>query len=43
MSKTPRRKMWDLRPVGGDNVKIYHELLGLPMETIKDWYDKTII
>jgi len=43
MSKTPRRKFWDLRAVGADNVKIYHELLGVPMETIKDWYEKTII
>jgi len=43
MSKTPRRKLWDLRPVGADNVKIYHELLGYPMNTLKDWYDKTII
>jgi hypothetical protein len=33
--------MW--RPVGADNVKIYHELLGVPMSKIKELYDKGII
>ena len=28
------------RPVGADNVKIYHDLLGVPMSKIKEWYDK---
>lgn len=43
MSKTPRRKFWDFRPVGADNVKIYHEMLGYPISTIKEWYDKRLI
>jgi crotonobetainyl-CoA:carnitine CoA-transferase CaiB-like acyl-CoA transferase len=40
MSKTPRRLFWIWRPVGADNVKIYHELLGYPTKTIEEWYAK---
>ncbi|RZB34013.1 MAG: hypothetical protein SRB2_03406 [Desulfobacteraceae bacterium Eth-SRB2] len=40
LSKTPRRLFWIWRPVGADNVKIYHELLGYPTKTIEEWYEK---
>jgi hypothetical protein len=40
MAKTPRQLNWIWRPVGADNVKIYHELLGYPTSTIEDWYAK---
>jgi crotonobetainyl-CoA:carnitine CoA-transferase CaiB-like acyl-CoA transferase len=43
MSKTPRRQNWIWRPVGADNVKIYHELLGYPTSTVQEWYDKSWI
>jgi crotonobetainyl-CoA:carnitine CoA-transferase CaiB-like acyl-CoA transferase len=43
LSETPRRKCWDFRPVGADNIKIYHELLGYPISTIQEWYEKGII
>jgi crotonobetainyl-CoA:carnitine CoA-transferase CaiB-like acyl-CoA transferase len=43
MEKTPRRLYWIWRPVGADNVKVYHELLGYPTATINDWYDKAWI
>ncbi len=43
MDKTPRRLYWIWRPVGADNVKIYHELLGYPITKIKEWYDKAWI
>lgn len=43
MSKTPRRLNWIWRPVGADNVKIYHELLGYPISTVKEWYAKSWI
>ena len=43
MEKTPRRLYWIWRPVGADNVKIYHELLGYPTKTIEEWYEKTWI
>jgi crotonobetainyl-CoA:carnitine CoA-transferase CaiB-like acyl-CoA transferase len=43
MSKTPRKHKWLWRPVGADNVKIYHELLGVPMSKIQELYDKGII
>ena len=43
MSKTPRRLYWIWRPVGADNVKFYHELLGYPISTVKEWYDKAWI
>jgi crotonobetainyl-CoA:carnitine CoA-transferase CaiB-like acyl-CoA transferase len=43
MSKTPRKHKWQWRPVGADNVKIYHELLGLPMSKIQELYDKGIL
>jgi crotonobetainyl-CoA:carnitine CoA-transferase CaiB-like acyl-CoA transferase len=43
MSKTPRRHKWQWRPVGADNVKIYHELLGMPMSKIQELYDKGIL
>jgi crotonobetainyl-CoA:carnitine CoA-transferase CaiB-like acyl-CoA transferase len=43
MSKTPRKHKWMWRPVGADNVKIYHELLGVPMSKIQELYDKGII
>jgi crotonobetainyl-CoA:carnitine CoA-transferase CaiB-like acyl-CoA transferase len=40
LSKTPRRLFWIWRPVGADNVKIYHELLGYPTKKIEEWYAK---
>jgi len=43
MSKTPRRHKWLWRPVGADNVKIYHELLGYPMSKIEELYNKNIL
>lgn len=43
MSKTPRRLFWIWRPVGADNVKIYHELLGYPISKIEEWYAKAWI
>ena len=43
MSKTPRRLMWLWRPVGADNVKIYHELLGYPMSKIEELYNRNIL
>ncbi len=43
MSKTPRRLFWIWRPVGADNVKIYHELLGYPTKKIEEWYAKAWI
>lgn len=43
MSKTPRRLYWIWRPVGADNVKIYHELLGYPTAKIEEWYAKSMI
>ena len=43
MSKTPRKHKWLWRPVGADNVKIYHELLGVPMSKIQELYDKGIM
>ncbi|SMC27019.1 Crotonobetainyl-CoA:carnitine CoA-transferase CaiB [Desulfacinum hydrothermale DSM 13146] len=43
MSKTPRRVNWIWRPVGADNVKIYHEMLGYPMSQVEQWYEKNLI
>jgi crotonobetainyl-CoA:carnitine CoA-transferase CaiB-like acyl-CoA transferase len=43
MSKTPRRLKWQWRPVGADNVKIYHELLGYPMSKVEELYKRNII
>ena len=43
MSKTPRRVHWQWRPVGADNVKIYRDMLGLPLSQIDEWYDKAWI
>jgi crotonobetainyl-CoA:carnitine CoA-transferase CaiB-like acyl-CoA transferase len=43
MSKTPRKVKWLWRPVGADNVKIYHELLGYPMSKIEEFYSKGIL
>ncbi len=43
MSKTPRRLYWIWRPVGADNVKIYHELLGYPTSKVEEWYAKSWI
>jgi crotonobetainyl-CoA:carnitine CoA-transferase CaiB-like acyl-CoA transferase len=43
MSKTPRRLYWIWRPVGADNVKIYHELLGYPTKKVEEWYAKSWI
>lgn len=43
MSKTPRRKLWEMRPVGADNVKILHEMLGYPVSTLKEWDAKGYI
>ena len=43
MEKTPRRTNSHWRPVGADNKKIYHEMLGVPHSKIKEWYDKAYI
>ncbi|HEV8681254.1 MAG TPA: CoA transferase, partial [Actinomycetota bacterium] len=43
MSETPRRTRWIWRPVGADNVKILHDMLGYPMSTIKDWYEQSVL
>jgi crotonobetainyl-CoA:carnitine CoA-transferase CaiB-like acyl-CoA transferase len=43
LSQTPRRLYWIWRPVGADNVKIYHELLGYPISKVQEWYDKAWI
>ena len=43
LSKTPRRQFSIWRPVGADNVKIYHEMLGYPIAKIEEWYDKAWI
>lgn len=43
MSETPRRQSWIWRPVGADNVKIYHELLGYPIKKVEEWYAKSWI
>jgi crotonobetainyl-CoA:carnitine CoA-transferase CaiB-like acyl-CoA transferase len=43
LSETPRRVRWEWRPVGADNVKIYHELLGYPVSQIKKWYDMGLL
>jgi crotonobetainyl-CoA:carnitine CoA-transferase CaiB-like acyl-CoA transferase len=43
MAKTPRRLRWMWRPVGADNVKIYHDLLGYPMSKIEELYKRNII
>ncbi len=43
MEKTPRRLFWIWRPVGADNVRIYHELLGYPTSKIEEWYEKSWI
>jgi hypothetical protein len=43
LSATPRRQYWIWRPVGADNVKIYHEMLGYPIAKVKEWYDKAWI
>jgi crotonobetainyl-CoA:carnitine CoA-transferase CaiB-like acyl-CoA transferase len=43
MSHTPPRAKWEARPLGADNVKIYHELLGFSMEKIKELYAKAVI
>ena len=43
LSKTPRRLKWQWRPVGADNVKIYHELLGYPMSKIEELYNRNIL
>ena len=43
MTKTPRRTNWIWRPVGGDNVKIYRDMLGVPLSKIEEWYKKAWI
>jgi len=43
LSKTPRRVNWIWRPVGGDNVKIYRDMLGYPTSKIEEWYAKAWI
>jgi crotonobetainyl-CoA:carnitine CoA-transferase CaiB-like acyl-CoA transferase len=43
MEKTPRRINWHWRPVGADNKKIYRDMLGIPLSTIQEWYDKAWI
>ena len=41
--RPPGRLMWQWRPVGADNVKIYHELLGYPMSKIEELYNRNIL
>ncbi len=43
LSKTPRRVNWIWRPVGADNVKIYRDMLGIPISKIEEWYAKAWI
>mgnify|MGYP000206357146 CR=1 FL=1 len=43
MSETPRRVRWIWRPVGADNVKVYHEMLGYPMSQLQQWYEQGLI
>jgi crotonobetainyl-CoA:carnitine CoA-transferase CaiB-like acyl-CoA transferase len=43
LSKTPRRLFWIWRPVGADNVKIYHEMLGYRTNKLEEWYAKSWI
>jgi crotonobetainyl-CoA:carnitine CoA-transferase CaiB-like acyl-CoA transferase len=43
MSKSPRRLKWQWRPVGADNVKIYRDMLGIPISQIEEWYEKAWI
>ncbi|MFQ6050087.1 MAG: CaiB/BaiF CoA transferase family protein [Candidatus Hydrothermarchaeota archaeon] len=43
MSETPPRVKWECRPLGADNIKILHDLLGMPMEKIKELYEKAVI
>jgi crotonobetainyl-CoA:carnitine CoA-transferase CaiB-like acyl-CoA transferase len=43
MSETPRRVNWIWRPVGADNMKIYHEMLGYTPAKIEEWYNKGMI
>lgn len=43
LSETPPRVRWIWRPVGADNVKIYHDLLGYPISKIEELYKRAII
>ena len=43
LSKTPRRQFWIWRPVGADNIRVYHDLLGYSMSQIEEWYENSII
>ncbi len=43
MSKSPRRLKWQWRPVGADNVKIYRDMLGIPVKQVEEWYEKAWI
>jgi len=43
LSETPPRTKWVWRPLGADNIRIYHELLGYPLSKLKELYEKGII
>ena len=43
MSETPPRAKWIWRPIGADNIRIYHELLGYPLSKLKELWEKGII
>ncbi len=43
MSETPPRTKWIWRPIGADNIRIYHELLGYPLSKLKELWEKGII
>ncbi|WP_457590389.1 CoA transferase, partial [Geoglobus sp.] len=43
MSETPPRIKWVWRPLGADNIRIYHELLGYPIPKLKELWEKGVI
>jgi crotonobetainyl-CoA:carnitine CoA-transferase CaiB-like acyl-CoA transferase len=42
-SDTPPRVKHECRPIGADNVRILHELLGYPIEKLKELYAKGVL
>lgn len=43
LSETPPRTKWIWRPLGGDNMRVYHDMLGYSTSKIKELYDKAVI
>ena len=43
LSETPPRTKWVWRPIGSDNIRIYHELMGYPMGKLKELWEKGVI